>query len=328
MPTYRQQVEQAVDEAIKQGKVAAGARDQMIQSMAADESTAQYWAGQFLRADDYTRKTQSLAAQRSQQQTEIEAERARVQQERQQLEQWQNQAQAEINRLRGIEGQQAQLTAKLGAYEQLLQDYNLKDQVQIPQLGQPTPPPTPVYSQDHRVAQPASQWISREDASQALSGIMDMNGKALRIMAEHQQLFGSAPTDLDELMQTSLQTGQPLDQLWRTKHNVEGRQAQMAEQRRVTEEAALREKIRSELMSEMTIDPSRVTGGHPFQRSAPQVFETFNKPLVEGDSRATPESRPAVVTARQRIGDATEFFAKHFTPDGTPRQTGGPTGLG
>jgi hypothetical protein len=213
-----------------------------------------------------------------------------------------------------------------------MKDYNLTDQIQ-PGLTQPTIQ-QPAYTADYRpaatqqTAQQTSQWISREDASQALSGIMEMNGKALRIMAEHQQLFGSAPTDLDELMQTSLQTGQPIDQLWKTKHNVEGRQAQMAEQRRVSDEATLREKVRAELMAEMTTDPSRLTGGHPFQRTASPVFDTYSKPPVEGDSRATPESRPAMVTARQRIGDATEFFAKHFAPDGTPRQTGGPAGLG
>jgi hypothetical protein len=329
MPTYREQIEQSIDEAIRQGRVASTARDQLIQTMASDEPTAQYWAGQMLRAGDYTRKTQELAAQRAAHQAEIEAERQQIQQERSQLEQWQSTAQAEINRLRNLEGQQAQIMAKVGAYEQLLRDYNLTDQIQTGPVSTP-PSPSVSYTADHRpAASPQSpQWISREDASQALTGLMDLQGQALKIMAQHQTLFGAPPDDLDELMRTSLQTGQPITDLWRTKHNVEGRQAQMTEQKQAAERAALREQLRSEIISEMFTDPSRLTGGHPLQAQSLPVFDAFGKPPIEGESRATPESRPVMATARQRVEEAADFFIKHFTPDGTPRQTGGPAGLG
>lgn len=333
MPTYREQIEAAVDEAVKQGRIAAPARDQMIQMMAADEQAAQYWSGQLLRAGDYTRKTQELSALRAQQEQELAAERARFQAERQQLEQWQRDAQAEVARLRANETRMAEMAAKVGAYEQIIQDYNLGDAVKVPQLGQPVQQQSS-YTQDYRPAsqapvQPAAQWISREDASAALSGIMEIQGKALRIMAEHQSLFGAPPTDLDELMQTSIQTGQPIDQLWQTKHNVDGRRAQLAQQKAEQEQAAMREQLRAELMTEFTTDPTRLRPANPFQPAPSQIFDTYGKPRVEGDSRAIPEAKSDMAAARSRVADATEYFMKNFNPDGTPRSTGsGPTGLG
>ena len=71
MPTYREQIEQTVEALIQEGRIGREMRDQYLNLLSSNERTAEYFASTLSKGQDYTRKTQELAAQRRQQEQEL-----------------------------------------------------------------------------------------------------------------------------------------------------------------------------------------------------------------------------------------------------------------
>ena len=338
MPTYRQQIEATVDGLIREGRIGQGMRDQYIQMLAADDKTAEYFASTLSKGEDYTRKTQELAAQRRQQEQELADMRSGIERERQNLQQWQTQAMGELQRLQGLEGSQAVLAAKVAAYEQALRDYQLLDQVQVPTVPTSAAPMAPAQPWGQppasRPAQPAqSQFIGRDEAASVLREMMQMQEKGLLLAQRHQQLFGQPL--MDPIVSESLAAGQDVEAYWRAKFNVGAREAEVAAKTREAEIAAIKQQAREEVMRELANDPSRVVAGGAFgpmekglilqQYSLDRAELEKQAALGTDGKRPAPERMSDLALSRARITEATQFFNQHFNPDGTPRAGAPPT---
>lgn len=332
MPTYRQQIETTVDEMVKAGRIQEGMRSQYVDLLAKDEAVAQEFAGRFMRHDDYTRKTQEVARQRQEAQAAIEADRARVAQERQALQQWETEARAEMQRLKAQADQYPELQSKVAAYEQALRDFNMMEHVQVPQGtgGQPAVPPTNPYAPPlAQPAQPQSNYLTREDVGLFAQQMLELNAKTLRIAGQHQRLFGQ-PLE-DDIITEAMTAGQDPQAYWETKYNVAGKRAEIATREREAEIARIREEERAKIVAEYATDPSRLNGGQ-FALDANQVptskaFETFSsRGLATTDAPPAPELAHPQLAKQQRVDRAAAAWDKLFDASGNPRVGGGPAG--
>jgi hypothetical protein len=345
MPTSRQQIEAYVDEGIRNGSLNAQYRSKYIDDMAADPKAAEYFAGGFMRTADYTKKSQEREEQWRQRQGEIESQRQAVARERQELQNWQVQAKAEIDRLRAYEGETPKLQAAVARYQQILKDYNLTES--DPLNGQPAPSPTaptyqppttPTYQPPQSpVHQP---WVSRDDAVSALNGILDVTGEYAAIQAEHQFLYGSPLRD--NLINEARQAGQlnNLRGFWEGKYNVPGKRADIDAKTREDEITRIRQEEREKVMAELASDPSRVigAGGTMWQPergpldSYMNASRAMHNPVAPeartGDTPAgqtaprIPEQVNHVQSVRDSVSGAVKFFNSRFNPDGTPISRG------
>lgn len=331
----RQTIENLVGDMISKGLISQDQKDSYVSQLAANDQMAEYFAGQMLRQADYTKKTMELANHRREFDNQRQQELARVEQERAQLVQWERDTRAEIERLRSLEGTAFSQTDRLARMEQVLRDYNLLDQ--IPDTPSTTPyaasattsSTTPLVSTQKEVPMSDNgNWLSREEASQALQDVIRLNSIAMRIGGLHQQLFGQPLTDdiITEALQSNIPPAQ-LESYWRTKYAVDAREATLRDQKEQADREALKAELRKEMLSEFATDPSRVLTGNP---SAPRpvgsVLEQYAasraaavNPLGDGtQAPLAPERRPELQLHASRLNDATTYFRENFSPDGTP----------
>lgn len=329
---YRSQISENVDALVKEGAIPAEMRDRYIEMMAADDKVAERFAGMLMRAGDYTRKTQTLAEQRRQQEQEIAAERQRVAAEQAALKQWEQEARQEIETLRLAATQNPALQAQIARYEQKLSDYNLledSDRLEIPKTvpqGENKMPVQPA------TAQQQTNYLGRDEAANAIRDLMNLQGQIVAIAGEHQALFGKPLTD--NVFQEALNAGvQDVRQYWESKYNVSGKRAEVEAASRAAEIERIKAETRAAVMAELAVDPSRVIGGQPFQPAQPSpIFDRY------AASRATiqtadgsknlrdvaPELRPDGQAHENRVQRAMQNFMKDFNSDGSPRLAGGP----
>jgi len=262
-------------------------------------------------------------------------ERKRLDQERQQglgeverrrneLQNWEQQTRAEIDRLRSLEHTAFAQSERLARMEQVIKDYGLNDQigdVTIPAPTAPAPIPSTETKMNEKAADP--NYISREEAATALQQMFQLQNRALLINNRHQQLFGQPLSD--DILSESLQAGVDLEQYWKTKYGVDNREAMIREEQARKDREQMKEELRRELMSEYAADPSRVIGGTPMTSSSPgHILERYaaSRAAVpvptEGQPALAPERQPEIALHQSRIGDAVNYFRQNFTPDGNP----------
>lgn len=308
----------AVDDLIAKGRIQRELRDEYIQHL---ESNLQ---NDLLRGADYTNKTKQLAAERTAAEDRLRQEYQRLQAERAKLEQWQSQVQGELSKLDALPA----MTAKIAAYEQALKDYQIYDQVSVPEVPKSTYQPSPV----EKVIQGNNQnprFMTMETAGAALRDFALLQSKVSRIQTQHMRLFGE-PLD-DDLVSHYLDTGEDPEQHWRVKYNVDARRQQADESRRQAEYLKNREEIRAELMKEMALDPSRVVGsplGKPQGGLTPLLEKyTASKALDHSQNQPggtapvdfiPPEKRNPIQASRESVAAASRMFHDNFDPVGNP----------
>lgn len=324
MPTYRQQIEQTVDEMVKAGRIQEAMRGQYVDLLAKDEGVAQDFAGRFMRHDDYTRKTMEIARQRQEQE-------AQFQQRRQELEQWERDARAEMATLKAQADQTPELRAKVAAYEQALRDFNMMEHVQVPPApgGQPAvPQPANPYA-PAQAQQTPGNYLTREEVSQFAQQLLNLQSTTLRIAGQHQRLFGQ-PLE-DDIITEAVAAGQDPQTYWEAKFNVAGKRAELQAKERDAEIARIREEERAKLVAEYATDPSRLNGGQ-FAMDANQIptnraFETFSsRGLATDNAPPAPELAHPQIAKQQRVDRAAAAWDKLFDAGGNPRVGGGPAG--
>lgn len=328
---YKEQIARIVDDGIAQGRIQAGMRDQYLQMFTKDEQAAEFFASNMLRGQDYTHKTQAIARERQeferQRQAQLEADAAK----RRELEQWEQGARQQLTRAQ-------QLEVELARAKQVLNDYGFEFKSSDPS---PSPSAPQVGSQGSAPANPAqsNRFLTREEGIGALQELVGLQSQAMTFAGHYQQLFGRPLTDdiISEAVSQNL-TPAAARQYWETKYNVAGRAEELAAQRRAEEEAALRARIREEVLNEVISNPSRVVGGQPQAAPTGLVFDryaTSGSRALQGDSgnqpgapadlnSVAPEKRPDLQTSARRISSAVDFAMRNYTPDGTPRLQGGP----
>lgn len=327
-----------VDEMIGKGLITTDQKESYVQSLGANDQLAEYFAGQMLRQSDYTKKTMELANQRREFDSQRDAEWQKVQAERANLAQWERDTKAEIDRLRGLEGTVFAQTAKLASMQQVLADYNLMDQLPAELRDVSTNPSLPTPTQQYAASPAATtqedpmsnaNFLSRDEATQAMQDILRLQSTGMRIAGLHQQIFGQPLTDdiISEALQSNIPPAQ-LESYWRTKYAVDAREATMREEKQRAELEALKAQVRQEMMTEFATDPSRLMTGNP---SAPRpvgsVLEHYaasraaaTNPIA-GATPTTPtslERQPELQLHASRVNEAADYFRQNFSPDGTP----------
>ena len=327
--TYAEQIAETVDGWVKAGRIQEGMRGQYIE-MLTQGGLDQEVAGMFMRHSDYTRKTQEVAEERRR----LEAERADAQQQfatrRAALEEWERDVKGEIERLKKLESQYPEMTARIAAYEQALEDYGLIEQVKValPQRDPNMPPTTnPTATQQ----QAAANYLTRDEVGQFAQQLLSMQGSAFAIAGEHQRLFGQPLTD--DIISEAIAANQDVRTFWESKYNVPGKRAEVAAREREAEIAKIREEERAKIMAEFTTDPSRLTGSSPLTNAGPmrptvEVFDKFSsRALLADDAPKAPELIPSQIAQSQRVNKAAAAWDKLFDADGNPRtNAGGPAG--
>lgn len=323
----RQVLETLVDEMIQKGIITADQKASQISALAADDRAAEYWANSFLRQQDYTKKTMSLAEERKQLESERQARMSEVEQERRKLVDWEQQTRAEVERLRQLENTAFAQSTRLAQMEQVLKDYGLADQLTALPTTPATSPssPSPVASTQEPKMDKSTDpnFVSRDEAAQAMQEILRLQSRAMLINNRHQQLFGQPLTD--DIISESLQANVDIESYWKTKYGVETREATLREEQARNEREKMKEELRRELMSEYAADPSRVIGGTPVTSNSPgHILERYaaSRAAVpvpaEGQPAVAPERQPEIALHQNRIGEAISYFRQNFTPDGSP----------
>lgn len=343
-----QYITQIVDDLISKGRIQSSMRDQYVNLMTASPDLAQEFEGMFLRGQDYTNKTKSLSDYRKQQEAALKQSQDQLAMERRKLEQWQTEAQAEINGYRNMATELADWKAKSAAYEQTLKDYQILDQVSVPKSSS-VPVNTmnnnnPYYNPQSQYAQspqttPTSQttsYLTRDDAAGAIRELTMLQGKMSKIQARHMKLFGE-PLD-DDLVSHFLETGEDPEKHWEVKYNVQQKQQDIANKNKEAEIARIREEVRSQVISELSLDPTRITGG-PLGRpkgALNPVLENFShsRAMEHSQNHANdnaaapnrnefvpPEQRSIVAASRERVAAAANMWNKHFDDTGRPNNT-------
>ena len=321
----RQVLETLVDEMIQKGIIQADQKASQISALAADDRAAEYWANNFLRQQDYTKKTMSLAEERKQLESERQARMSEVEQERRKLADWEQQTRAEVERLRQLENTSFAQSTRLAQMEQVLKDYGLADQLTDLPTTPATPSPSPVApTQEPKMDKSTDpNFVSRDEAAQAMQEILRLQSRAMLINNRHQQLFGQPLTD--DIISEALQANVDIESYWKTKYGVETREATLREEQARQEREKMKEELRRELMSEYAADPSRVIGGTPVTSNSPgHILERYaaSRAAVpvpaEGQPAVAPERQPEIALHQNRIGEAITYFRQNFTPDGSP----------
>lgn len=309
-------IERIVDQQIAAGRISRDMREVYIRDFEAG------LGDQLLRGSDYTNKTKQLAEERRQFQAAVEAERQKILQERQRLEQWRERAEGEL-------GKMPELTARLAAAEQALKDYKLYEEVNLPPVN-PTQPVQPKPFQP-RQQQEQPMGLTREEAASYIRDLTMLNGKANRIMAQHMKLYGE-PLE-EDLVSHYLATGEDPEQYWKVKYGVEQRQRELQLKQEEAKEAAMRERLRNELMAEISMNPSMATGAPSpaFGRQSP-LLEAYaasratthsqnhanDNPAPKADEFIPPEKRSDIEMTRKRIASSSRMFLENFDPFGNP----------
>lgn len=311
----------AVEDMIQKGRISADLKNEYIQHF------EQTLGSDLLRGADYTNKTKQLAEDRRQAEQRLQQEYQKLNSERARLEQWQSQVQTELGKLDAL----PEMTAKLAAYEQILKDYQIYDQVSVP----PVPKTSPNQAQPNRQPEQRQdgQYMTVSTAGAALRDFALLQGKVSRVQAQHMKLFGE-PLD-DDLISHYLDTGEDPEQHWRVKYNVDAKRQQISETNRQAEMARIKEEARAELMQELALDPSRVVGsplGRP-QGGLTPLLEQYSQsratshsqnalggtpPPPGADNFIPPEKKPELAAARERIAAASKMFNEHFDVLGNP----------
>lgn len=332
MSDYKGQIAETVDALVKEGAIPFDMRDRYVELMATDDKVAERFAGMLMRAGDYTRKTQSLADARRQADVDLAGERARIQQEQADLKRWESETRQEIDNLRLAATQNPALQAQIARYEQKLMDYNLLedgDRITIPKEVQQAKgalmPAQPIQANN-------SNFLSRDEAANAIRDLMTLQGQVVSIAGEHQALFGKPLTD--NIFQEALNAGvQDVRQYWETKFNVNGKRAEVEAATRTAEIEKIKAETRAAVMAELTADPSRVLGGQVFQAPQPSpIFDRYaaSRAVVstaegfKGLRDVAPEMRPDGQAHEARVNSALASFMKDYNADGSPRLAGGP----
>lgn len=319
-------IERAVDDMIQKGRISRDLRDEYIQHF---ETNLQ---SDILRGADYTNKTKELANERRAYEQNLQQERQKLQADRARLEQWQNQVQGELSKLDAL----PEMAAKLAAYEQALKDYQILDQVQVPQIPKPTLPTREQMYHNPGLQQQQQQqgrFMTMETAGAALRDFALLQSKVSRIQSQHMKLFGEALED--DLVGHYLDTGEDPEQHWRIKYAVDARKQHIFETNRLAEIAKIKEETRAELMKELALDPTRVTGsplGKP-QGGLTPLLEQYTQSRALSHSQnnlggtpappgagdfVPPEKKPELAASRERIAAASRMFAEHFDVSGNP----------
>ena len=310
-------IERIVDQQIAAGRISREMRDTYIRDWEAG------LGDQLLRGSDYTNKTKQLAEERRRFQEAVEAEKQKFQQERQRLDQWRERAEGEL-------GKVPELTARLAAAEQALRDYKIYDEVQLPAIGNGTPtPPARTFQPRQPQEQPAG--LTREEAAAYIRDLTILQGKANRIGIQHMRLYNE-PLE-EDLVTHYLTTGEDPEQYWKVKYGVEQKQRELQAKNEEAKEAAMRERLRGEIMSELSMDPSRITGTplNTFGRQTP-VLEKYaasrataysqnhanDNPAPNAEDFIPPEKKPEIQASRERISSASRMYLENFDPVGNP----------
>lgn len=329
MPSYAEQIEANVQRLVSEGAIPAGMEAEYVKLFTNNPKAQERFATVLSMDRDYTQKSQANAQWRREQDQQLAQERQRIQAEEQRLRQWETQANAEIQRLQA-ERMTPETAARLAALETVVANYNLGEAVTVPPVVQ-RPPVQPTIPPPQGAAMPANDnnYLSREEGVGAIRDLTSIYSQALMVSNEHFALFGKPLTD--DLVTESINTGRPVRELYEAKHNPAGRRAELEQQNRAAQEAALRAKIEEEVMAKYAVDPSRLGQGFGQPPGAPQnqFFElaasraqidlATGKPVA-----AAPEAIPAGQLQAARVNKALDYFNKNYTPDGTPRKVGGP----
>jgi len=303
-------------------------RDQYVNLLAANPELDQEFSSLFLRGSDYTRKTQQLAEERRDAEAKLRDEWGKFQSEKAKLEQWQGQVQGDLNEYNKVIKEMPAVKARMAAAEQALRDYQIYDQVSLPSVdvSHDSPTPKPPMQRDQTPTNP--HFVTLEDANNAMSKLMALNGKIMKIQAQHQRLFGE-PLD-DDLIDHFARTGEDPEAHWRVKYGVEAKQAELRTRNEEAERARIREEERAKIMAEISSDPGRVVGS-PLQRGGmPPVMERYaasratahsqnhanDNPAPKADDFIPPEKRPDIQASRERVAAAQNFFYKHWDDTG------------
>jgi len=119
-------IERAVQSLIDSGRISRDLKNEYVTHL---ESQLQ---NEILRGADYTNKTKALAAEKRQIEESLAQERARLNSERAKLAQWQDQVSGQLQEYDRVMKELPSLTAKISAYEQALNDFQIMDRVQVP----------------------------------------------------------------------------------------------------------------------------------------------------------------------------------------------------
>ncbi len=317
-----------VDDLIAKGRIQRELRDEYIRDMEAGLQN------DLLRGSDYTNKTKELAQKRAEAERQIQAEYQKVQAERARLEQWQNQVQGELGKLDAL----PEMAAKIAAYEQALRDYqvegkSLLDHVAVPTIPKTTNPGYQPVQPKQPEQQQGGRFMTMETAGAALRDFALLQSKVNRIQLEHQRLFGEPL--YDDLIGHYLDTGEDPEQHWKIKHNVDNKRQQITQADQMAREAKIREETRAEIMKELALDPSRVTGTPlgQHQGGLTPLMEQYSQSRALAHSQNTlggttpppgstdfvpPEKRPEMAASRERVAAASRMFNEHFDLTGNP----------
>jgi len=318
------EIERMVDELIRKGRISNDMRSVYIKDI--EEGG---FNDSVLRGSDYTNKTKELAEQRRQAEQWLAQEREKIQAETNRLRQWESTARGELERANQVQSQLPELTGRLAAYEQKLKDYQIFDEVVVPPIKTPTDSNPYKPPQQTQPTPPVNKFLTVEDANTFGANMLNLMKKVNKINNEHQRLFGQ-PLD-DDLIDHFTQTGQDPEEYWRVKHNVPGRQAEIAAKQREAEIAKIREEERAKIMSEISMDPGRIVGapGSGNKGGLTPVLERYahSRALEHSQNHADekkvddfipPEKKQDIPSARERIAAASEMFHKHWDALGTP----------
>lgn len=326
------QITQLVDDLIQRGRIQSSMRDQYVNLLGASPELENEFSSMLLRGGDYTKKTQALAQERNNYQAQLDAEKNKFLEERRKLEGWYNTVQGELNEYDRVK---KETLPKLAAYEQTLKDFQILDQVTAPITPtSPTPTPKPMNTNSNQNDQLQAPWLKREEAAGAIRDLVVLQEKVDSIKARHHQIFGEYL--LDNLVSHSLATGEDPEQHWRVKYAVEQRQSEMETKRREAETAAMTEKIRADLMREMSMDPSRITGipgSRPNMGGVSPVLEQYGHSRAlshsqnhANDSAATakdnqftyPEQKTPIRSSQESVSASVNRFNSSFDDTGRP----------
>lgn len=315
-------VEKVVDDLIRSGRVSQEHRDFYIGQIEGG------LGDHLLRGADYTQKTQELAEKRRQFDQQVAAERQKLVDRQQKLENWYN----------GVEGDLREydsLKSKAAAYEQKLRDYNIYDEVETPRPTNPTPrQPVDPRQQNN---QPAG-FLTVEQGNRFASDILLLQSKLNRIQNEHFRVYGQPLPADEDLVAHFMKTGEDPEAYWRTKYNIDGKRAELAAQAQTAYEDKIRAEERAKVMAEITSDPNRVagapvlgrTGGvsplleaYSHSKAAQHSQNRANEDVATGmvpkdGERLNPERINEIPAAMDRIRNAAAKYQGMFSDDGTP----------
>lgn len=316
-------VEKVVDDLIRSGRVSQEHRDFYIGQIEGG------LGDHLLRGADYTQKTQELAEKRRQFDQQVAAERQKLVDRQQKLENWYN----------GVEGDLREydsLKSKAAAYEQKLRDYNIYDEVETPRPTNPTPRPVdPRQTQLPNEKRP----LTVEEGNRFASDILLLQSKLNRIQNEHFRVYGQPLPADEDLVAHFMKTGEDPEAYWRTKYNIDGKRAELAAQAQTAYEDKIRAEERAKVMAEVTSDPNRVAGApvlgrvggavsplleaYAHSKAAQHAQNRANEDVATGmvpkdGERLNPERVNEIPAAMSRINDAASKYNRMFSDDGTP----------